>query len=61
MSGGSIKGSVITLAVLLIVTLNAKDDPFGTTDAGETEQVDDPGAPVHVSAIVPLKPLTANT
>ena len=62
MPGESIKGSgVITLAVLLIVTVNAKEGPLGTTDAGEMEQVDGPGAPVHISEILPLKPLTADT
>jgi len=62
MPGGSSKGSVITLAVLLIVTVNAKeDDPFDGTDAGEMEQVDDPGAPVHVRETVPLKPLAGET
>jgi hypothetical protein len=58
---GSIKGIVITLVVLLIVTVNAKEGPFGTTDAGEMEQIDDPGAPAHASEIVPLKPLTVDT
>jgi len=57
--GGSTSGGVNALAVLLTVTVNAyEDDPFGGAEVGETLQVDGDGAPLQVSATVPLKPLT---
>ena len=40
------------------VTMNAEPvDPLTVTDAGDTEQVEDIGAPMQVRATVPLNPL----
>jgi hypothetical protein len=53
---------VITLEVLLIVTVNAyEDDPLDGTRAGEMAQFEGAGAPLQVSATLPLNPLTGDT
>jgi len=60
--GGSIGGRVITLEVLLTVTVNAdEDDPLDGTKAGDTAQIDGGGAPLQVSATLPLNPLAGDT
>jgi len=60
--GRVVRGSVITLEVLLMVTVKAyEDDPFGGTKAGEMAQAEGAGAPLHVSTTLPLNPLTDDT
>jgi hypothetical protein len=51
-------GISAALEVFDTVTMNAEPvDPLTVTDAGDTEHVEDIGAPVQVRATVPLNPL----
>jgi len=54
----------MTWALEVFERLTTKADPvapFTATDAGDTEQVADIGAPAQVSATVPLNPLLGVT
>jgi hypothetical protein len=58
MSGTFPNGRIITREVFDKLTTKAVPvDPLTETDAGDTEHVEDVGAPVQVSATVPLNPL----
>jgi hypothetical protein len=58
MSGTFPNGRIITREVFDKLTTKAVPvDPLTATDAGDTEHVEDIGAPVQVSAAVPLNPL----
>ena len=52
------KGISTALEVFDTVTINAEPvDPLTVTDAGDTEHVEEAGAPVQARATVPLNPL----
>jgi hypothetical protein len=58
MPGTLSNGVSITLEVFDTLTTKAAPvDPLTAADAGDTEHVEDIGAPVQVSATVPLNPL----
>ena len=61
-SGGNARGVIMDGAVVVTVAMNAEgEDPFGVTEAGTTVQFASEGAPVQLSATVPLNPLIGVT
>jgi hypothetical protein len=60
--GGSVRGPIIEGAVVVTLAVNAEATvPFGVTEAGEAVQLAKDGAPLQLSATVPLKPLVGET